>query len=79
MADNLDPTINMLLTRFPEHFKLSTCSPAQPSNSPAQVSAAQLETSNAKPGHLNAPKDTAAQETSVDIRNGETDNVGESE
>lgn len=79
MADNLDPTISMLLTRFPEHFKMSTCSPAQPSNSPAQVSAARFETSNAEPSQLNSPIDTTARKTSVDISNSETDNVGESE
>lgn len=60
MADKVDPTINMLRTKSPEHFKLAAHTPGRGSISSAQASAAQSETSRklkvAKKGRT-SPKD----------------------
>ena len=45
MANYVDPTIDMLLTRFPEHFKLAAQTPSSESSSSVQASAAHPETS----------------------------------
>lgn len=79
MADNVDPLIDMLLTRFPECFKLSTTSPARASTPLAQVTSAQPGTGDLEPSACNDREDAMARETTVDVSNTKTDNVGESE
>ena len=45
MAGYVDPTIDELLTQYPEHLKLATQTPGSAPGSSVQTSAAQPETS----------------------------------
>ena len=44
MANYVDPTIDWLLTRYPEYLKLADQTPSSASSSSVQASAAQPET-----------------------------------
>lgn len=79
MADELDPTINMLLTKFPEFFRLSAGISGHASSSSAQASAAQPETSQLKPSQLSGPRDAIALDDTANTSNTGVDNIGASE
>ena len=79
MADDVDPTINELLTMFPEFFKLADSSPSQASTSPPEASTAQTKTSKFEHGQSENPKLVIALKGSIHASNNGEDNVGESE
>ena len=79
MADSVDPTISMLLTRFPEFFKLVDGSPGHASSAPLQASAAQSVTSKLERGLSQNPKEAIAVKGSINASNTGGEDVGESE
>lgn len=79
MADSVDPTISMLLTRFPEFFKLADGSPGDSSSAPLPASAAQRVTSKLERGLSQSPKEPIAVKGSINASSTGGEDVGESE
>ena len=79
MADNVDPTINMLLTQYPEFFNLADSSPGQASSSSSKASTAQPETSKLDRSESKRPNFVISVEDSLHFSNTRKVSVGNSE